>query len=969
MSQLSRTKVECAECGETKANWRNLGTHFKSFHPDKPVRAKGQTFLNFGQGASNRKRTRDEISHPVSSSSAIITVSPPGVSTTISDSFVVSSSPSIATSPRPSVSTSPTNTSVSPLDVSIMPPRSTSPPGVSTSPLDTPGAGCPGETCVQNQQLQQSSTNESSQIQCIEQIQELLDKMKLASFPNMTSQTSQNETRVGDIDTNDPVDPSKVIIERIQVCRCLTDLDKFLSDDFQIDRSNEQMICRLCVQNPNNATEHSPGIFKIVGVENEQCSVMSDPLRKLKYRLIKHLKTDIHVGKLEKQLQHEQQNRSRSQRNKEIGEKIGSLAYFFFYHKMPFLQFENFLAYYSLHQIDIGQINHSEHFLRRLIDPCHRELLKRLRTYLNKPLPCTDAPGPITLLADKGTIKHDTSQVTLIKTPCLNNGCLFQRFFVGNPIVTDSSGLGLTKLLLSTVCESLDWTKDEVRERYSGACYDGQYIHLNLRTHQAETLSLPESLMDESVTHDAAHRLELACSDVMDGKKKRDGTVILPPTKWLQELIKVLQHIMKTFRLGSNHADLHKIAKEMDMTFLEFNLFSDTRFVEHSHRTYDHFARMFPILFVKIQRDEQNPSKDEAHQSESIRLENLLVQLDLVVNLLFMKDLSHLLTYSSKEFQRFDVLPHYTMDVYYTLKKQLHAARNSFKANKIPEPIHLHKSENAQSYSVWKEFGDSIDSILNTLSYENVRLLCPAERGRVTRSGTMFSYDREGFKSIIFSRYAKYQSYLDTLIKRLELRFEPWPAWVGLCKNAFDFTYDLSREDRKDSFSQLLYLPHGIHPLVDSEKERLKAEYVTLLLNAESVMQRFDGDNVKYTDKDIWYELLTEEKFYRNCKYVNHFSLKFLNRSFNECIVESEVSSIESIQTKGRPLKQENVDKLNFISTNGPHPLMAMSLVTDFMTNHFGSNWHFTLNESKWFVSKTIDRKFEEARKKNNSLA
>ena len=52
---------------------------------------------------------------------------------------------------------------------------------------------------------------------------------------------------------------------------------------------------------------------------------------------------------------------------------------------------------------------------------------------------------------------------------------------------------------------------------------------------------------------------------------------------------------------------------------------------------------------------------------------------------------------------------------------------------------------------------------------------------------------------------------------------------------------------------------------------------------------------------------------------LDHFSLKFLNRLFNECIVEKEVSSIESIQTKGRSLKQENVDKLNFISMVGIH--------------------------------------------------
>ena len=125
----------------------------------------------------------------------------------------------------------------------------------------------------------------------------------------------------------------------------------------------------------------------------------------------------------------------------------------------------------------------------------------------------------------------------------------------------------------------------------------------------------------------------------------------------------------------------------------------------------------------------------------------------------------------------------------------------------------------------------------------------------------------------------------------------------------------------------------------------------------------------KYFDKDMWYVLLTEEAFYKNCKYVNNFSLKFLNRSFNECIVESEVSSIEAIEAKGRPLKQENVDKLNFISTNGPHPLMSMKLVEDFMNNYFGSEWHFTLQKSKWFVSKTIDQKFQEAKNSNNTLA
>ena len=142
------------------------------------------------------------------------------------------------------------------------------------------------------------------------------------------------------------------------------------------------------------------------------------------------MKTTSHEEKSKRQLQTEAQNSSIVARNREIGQKIGSLAYFFFYHKLSFLLFEEFLPLLMLNNIDIGQINHSEKFLWRLIDPCYIELQKQLRTYLNQIVPCTDFPRPVTLLADKGTIKHDTSQVTLIKTICLKKGILFATFFV-----------------------------------------------------------------------------------------------------------------------------------------------------------------------------------------------------------------------------------------------------------------------------------------------------------------------------------------------------------------------------------------------------------------------------------------------------------------------------------------------------------------------------------------------------------
>ena len=122
---------------------------------------------------------------------------------------------------------------------------------------------------------------------------------------------------------------------------------------------------------------------------------------------------------------------SKANKNREIGRRIGTITYFFFYHKLPYLLFEHFLPILSLNSIDIGQINHSEMFLRRILNPCYKELQKRLTNYLNQDLSGTGHPRPVTLLLDKGTIKHNTSQVTLIRTPCLKGDVLFESFLLG----------------------------------------------------------------------------------------------------------------------------------------------------------------------------------------------------------------------------------------------------------------------------------------------------------------------------------------------------------------------------------------------------------------------------------------------------------------------------------------------------------------------------------------------------------
>ena len=141
-----------------------------------------------------------------------------------------------------------------------------------------------------------------------------------------------------------------------------------------------------------------------------------------------------------------------------------------------------------------------------------------------------------------------------------------------------------------------------------------------------------------------------------------------------------------------------------------------------------------------------------------------------------------------------------------------------------------------------------------------------------------------------------YGKYLHGQVNQFIIRFHPWPKWLLLCNETFDFENDLSNEVRMEQFDQLLDCSAGPNPLLENEKARLRAEYSTIVTNVNKASDILKSDKVTYTQTDLWYLLLTREEFYVYCKYLIAFAVKFLNRSFNEVIVESEVSSLEDIK-------------------------------------------------------------------------
>ena len=467
--------------------------------------------------------------------------------------------------------------------------------------------------------------------------------------------------------------------------------------------------------------------------------------------------------------------------------------------------------------------------------------------------------------------------------------------------------------------------------------------------------SLELAFTEDALIWDVAHRFELGCEDV----KKI--------TPWLQQLDTTLQSIMKKFNLGMHHTNLRDISEEMEIDFKEFCLFSDTRFIEYSHRTYDHFMLMYPVLITKIRRDIANNVLDTELQQDREHSETQLAQTAFIMDLIFMREASHLYTIFSKNAQAFDVLPFHSMNQFDKFKSTFSKARDSLKSGKCPEieTIKFHTSK--KSFHLWKDLRTFVAEIVEHNKFCGYELLLPGERGRVTRSVSSYADEMGGYSQLVNSSLKKYATYIDQMLFYLHCRFLPWPQWLVSCNSCFNFIIDLSDEIRKENFETLLEQKCGSTPLKEDEKIRLKAEYTSLLVIVSSLL---DSDQKFQSPEEIWYTLLTTETYYKSCLNVNEFALRFLTRTSNECIVESQVSTIENIETSSRHLKHVEGEKLCFIKTNGPQPYSSLAVIEDALDKHFkGKPWHFVLMGKQYFTSKVVDRKIREYESMTNDLA
>ena len=186
---------------------------------------------------------------------------------------------------------------------------------------------------------------------------------------------------------------------------------------------------------------------------------------------------------------------------------------------------------------------------------------------------------------------------------------------------------------------------------------------------------------------------------------------------------------------------------------------------------------------------------------------------------------------------------------------------NSFKNGVIPDTMIIH--EGNKPYPIWETLKNSVYDIVQKQGVSSVsKLSLPSQKGRVTRRGTRIRTDESAYHTLFDSKLVDYGNYLHKLSEQMLSRFKPWPQWLILCDEAFNFESVISNEKRKTSFDKLMECPSGPNPLLKDEKDRLKSEFTSCLLNAKRASDSLKIANPNQTQSDLWYKL-TEEIYYR----------------------------------------------------------------------------------------------------------
>ena len=280
----------------------------------------------------------------------------------------------------------------------------------------------------------------------------------------------------------------------------------------------------------------------------------------MKKSLKRHFETDIHIKNWNIWSKKNDEKRAVVKRNHEVGMRLARLCYVDYKEGNSKRHYEQEVLKAVQNGLDMGEINHSDQFPRKFRPFVQKQIHERTKTFLNNRLEQTGFEPSLNISADKGTNIHRSRQFTTVKTCVPNSPNLISNIFLGEPVVKEHDGEGVTK----SIAEEIN--KFRIKsDQIEGASFDGAYFHQSVLNHMKTTLNLTETFF---ASHDPLHR-----AGIVDVHIRKDSDY-----SWLTSVQETCSEIYNKFNYGKNHELLRDTCKDLEMTLASLTKFSKTRF-------------------------------------------------------------------------------------------------------------------------------------------------------------------------------------------------------------------------------------------------------------------------------------------------------------------------------------------------------------------------------------------------------
>ena len=348
------------------------------------------------------------------------------------------------------------------------------------------------------------------------------------------------------------------------------------------------------------------------------------------------------------------------------GMAVGRCSLFRVQEKMSHKAFERLLLLNHLNGVDIGQMNHSEHFSSAMNLYLWEALLSGMREYFAAEHPALGGRRvPFSVGADKATNNRRTGQVVGAVVIDMGTGEL-KHLMVANGIVTPAKGdaKGLLESIILALSSLVD--TDELRERIAAFMFDGAYINWNIHEQIESQLEISTRVL--TCTWDGMHHYQCALDDVRTDRPPARGGRNLFTVEWYGAAPDEVGLIVNNHQWGNGYEELRQLAAEHALAMRQPKKFCETRMVQSELKVYDafilvnwplyvmHYTEASAIPVGATVRGKARVKRNAAEAAALVCLDKLL-DMAFVCTLLVLVDLLKLVMFLSLEAQKVGTLP------------------------------------------------------------------------------------------------------------------------------------------------------------------------------------------------------------------------------------------------------------------------------------------------------------------------